>query len=104
MGAKKHNEIGLINGQRIKGDKMSQDQKSSGWESTGSRLDHLIEECSEVIKVASKIRRFGWDSYHPDDPEHTPNTKRLFNEMQDVEKRIMEMRQEMRIKSMMGGN
>lgn len=28
-------------------------------------LDVLIEECAEVIQAATKIKRFGWDRYHP---------------------------------------
>lgn len=49
------------------------------------RLEMLIEECSEVIKEASKVLRHGWDSYHPDDPRKTPNSFRLQRELTDVD-------------------
>ena len=49
------------------------------------RLTFLIEECSEVIKEATKIMRFGFDSYHPDDPQRETNRHRLMREMADLE-------------------
>ena len=48
------------------------------------RLAFLIEECGEVIQKATKIMRFGFDSYHPDDPQRETNRDRLFREMTDV--------------------
>lgn len=48
------------------------------------RLTFLIEECGEVIQEASKIMRFGFDSFHPDDPTRETNRARLFREMTDV--------------------
>jgi hypothetical protein len=42
-------------------------------------LDLLQEECAEIIQMISKIRRFGWSSYHPSDPEKKSN-HRLFND------------------------
>ena len=49
------------------------------------RLTFLIEECSEVIKEATKIMRFGFDSFHPDDPQRETNRYRLMREMADLE-------------------
>ena len=49
------------------------------------RLTFLIEECSEVIKEATKIMRFGFESYHPDDPQRETNRHRLKREMADLE-------------------
>ena len=43
-------------------------------------LVHLTEECAEVQQVAMKAIRFGWDSYHPDDPEKTLNSVLLARE------------------------
>ena len=31
------------------------------------RLVLVIEECSEIQHIASKILRHGWESYHPND-------------------------------------
>ncbi len=42
-------------------------------------MDLLQEECSEIIQIISKIRRFGFDSYSPYDPERRTN-RRLFND------------------------
>ena len=48
------------------------------------KLDHIIEEASEVIKEAIKIRRFGPFSYHPDDPKREANIVRLQYEVIDL--------------------
>lgn len=48
------------------------------------RLAFLIKECGEVIQEATKIMRFGFDSYHPADPTQETNRDRLFREMTDV--------------------
>lgn len=48
------------------------------------RLNWLIEECAEVVQEAVKIKRFGFDSYHPDDPTKETNRSRLQREMTDV--------------------
>ena len=54
------------------------------YKNIGSPLIRVIEECGEVIKVACKIDRFGWDNFHPDDPLKTPNIVLIRNEMNDV--------------------
>lgn len=46
-------------------------------------LTRLAEECSEVIKVVMKIKRFGMDNHHPHTPTLT-NGARLVAEMSDV--------------------
>ena len=38
------------------------------------RLVVLSEECAEIIQIAAKIQRFGFESYHPDDPAVTNRT------------------------------
>jgi hypothetical protein len=53
-------------------------------EITKELLVILMEECSEVSKIASKIYRFGPFDYHPDDPEHTPNVCLLEEEIGHV--------------------
>lgn len=46
------------------------------------RLDLLIEECTEVIKAACKIKRFGyWSTYGGN---HPPNIEELIAELGDV--------------------
>ena len=47
-------------------------------------LVFLIEECGEVISIASKILRFGYGSYNPYDPEKTSNRTLLEGELGDV--------------------
>ena len=34
----------------------------------GTPETRLIEELSELIQIVCKAQRFGWDSYHPNDP------------------------------------
>lgn len=46
-------------------------------------FDILIEECSELIQIISKIKRFGLDNYHPDTP-NISNKEKLIQEMGDV--------------------
>jgi NTP pyrophosphatase (non-canonical NTP hydrolase) len=46
------------------------------------RLDLLVEECSEVIKAAQKIKRFGYWSTHGG--SHPPNVKEFVEECGDV--------------------
>ena len=47
------------------------------------RLGMLVEECGEVIQIAGKILRHGYDSYHPNDPT-TTNRHLLVLELRDV--------------------
>jgi NTP pyrophosphatase (non-canonical NTP hydrolase) len=46
------------------------------------RLDLLVEECSEVIKAAQKIKRFGYWSTHGG--SHPPNIDMLMEELGDL--------------------
>lgn len=45
-------------------------------------LDRLQEECSEVIQVISKIRRFGPDNSHPQ--RSASNKQELVGELEDL--------------------
>lgn len=50
-------------------------------------LDILIEECSEVIQAASKIKRFGEGDMNPNDkdyPNGDNNAKKLLTELADL--------------------
>lgn len=44
----------------------------------------LIEECSEVQKCATKILRFGENSFHPDDEKQIKNSEKLADELADL--------------------
>lgn len=44
----------------------------------------LSEECGEVVQIIGKILRHGYESYHPDDEEKTPNREHLSNEVADL--------------------
>lgn len=48
------------------------------------RLYLLIEECSEVIKCATKVLRFGYDSINPYAPQDGSNLNQLELEMGDI--------------------
>ncbi len=50
-------------------------------------LDILQEEAAEVIQAVSKIRRFGWDNYHPSTPEQH-NLEHLEEELGDMQAMI----------------
>ena len=45
-------------------------------ESESELLNLLSEEAAESIHIVSKISRFGWDSYHPDDINKENNRSR----------------------------
>lgn len=47
------------------------------------RLAMLIEECGEVIQIAGKVLRHGYDSYHPDNPA-VSNRELLGRELTDL--------------------
>lgn len=47
-------------------------------------LGLLQEECAEVIQIASKINRFGFDSYNPYDQSGKSNRTLLEDEIGDV--------------------
>lgn len=47
-------------------------------------LDMLQEECAEVIQAVAKIKRHGAMSYHPADPQKTPNYVLMARELGDV--------------------
>lgn len=47
-------------------------------------LSLIAEEAAELIQAASKIMRFGEDSYHPNDPEQVQNWRHFEQEMADL--------------------
>lgn len=53
-------------------------------ESYRERMVILMEECAEVIQVASKILRHGSDSYNPFDTSRTLNRELLEREIGDL--------------------
>ncbi len=48
----------------------------------GKPSTRLIEECSELIQALCKVKRFGWDSRHPDTGKS--NRERVLEEVADV--------------------
>lgn len=52
------------------------------------KLDHLIEECAEVIQAAQKLKRFGPGPNVVNGVEYPDNITRLEEEMFDVERAI----------------
>ena len=61
------------------------DQK---YKHTGDSLIKTIEECSELIHILCKVRRFGWNNYHPKDKNKTENIKLVMNEITDLQECI----------------
>lgn len=44
-------------------------------EGQAERLHMLAEECAEVIQAVTKILRHGYDSYHPDQEDISPDKR-----------------------------
>lgn len=47
-------------------------------------LDMLAEEAAEVIQAVCKLKRHGPMSFHPKDPERTPNFVLMSRELGDL--------------------
>ncbi|MGO9481008.1 MAG: hypothetical protein ACLP05_04400 [Candidatus Kryptoniota bacterium] len=63
-------------------------------------IHRLVQECAEVIVEAQKIQRFGWNNYHPSDPDKTANHVRLHKGLLDVLKawnKLSEVKSELTI-------
>lgn len=46
--------------------------------------NQLMEECNEISIIASKIKRFGIDSFDPANPDQTTNRILLARELNDL--------------------
>jgi hypothetical protein len=62
------------------------------YENIGDPITCMIEECSELIHILCKVKRFGWKNWHPSDPSQYPNYLKVFDEIEDVEKRIARLK------------
>jgi hypothetical protein len=56
------------------------------------KLDHLAEECAEVILAIAKLKRFGPGPNVVDGVEFPDNIERLHEEMRDLEHAISKVR------------
>lgn len=58
------------------------------------KLDHILEECGEVITAYAKIIRFGPDSCDPTVPEEerVTNMDALLEELKDLESALVRYR------------
>ena len=57
----------------------------------GDIVTRTIEECSELIHILCKIRRFGKDNWNPYDPKKTTNREWAQKEKEDVERCLKEL-------------
>jgi len=62
------------------------------FDKTGSIETRTIEECSELIHVLCKAERFGWTNYHPEDEYQVPNYQLAINEINDLDRRLLELK------------
>lgn len=58
----------------------------------GGIVDCTIEECAELIHILSKVNRFGWKNWHPDDQTKTPNYELVSREIEDVDLKIRSLK------------
>jgi len=65
------------------------------YENVGDPVIKLIEECAELIHILCKVKRFGWWNWHPDDKTKETNYEHVMYEMNDVTKRINELKKYM---------
>jgi len=64
------------------------------YENIGDIITLTIEECSELIHILCKVKRFGWYCHSPKDDNKTPNFTLVKNEISDLEKRIAQLKEE----------
>ncbi|NLA32979.1 MAG: hypothetical protein GX864_03470 [Mollicutes bacterium] len=62
------------------------------YEKIGDPLAKLMKECGCVIQACYKYKMFGSHNYHPNDQNKTPNYRLVLNEIEDLEKRIDELK------------
>jgi hypothetical protein len=68
------------------------------YKTRGTPEIRLIEECSELIQMLCKAKRFGWSNYHPDDAAKIQNFDLVLNEIKDVEQSIGDFKKKHGIK------
>jgi hypothetical protein len=53
-------------------------------------VEHVIEECAELIHALQKAKRFGWDTYKPGNTR--TNRLHVIMEIRDVEDALNELK------------
>lgn len=61
------------------------------YKNVGEIETRVIEECSELIQILCKVKRFGVRNWHPDDKLKTPNYKLVQKEIKDVKQVLIEL-------------
>lgn len=65
--------------------------------SSADPLDHLVEECAELILALQKYKRFGPFKFSPFDPAKITNIDQVKLEMEDVNNAIERLSVQLRV-------
>ncbi len=74
---------------------------SKKYKRVGDIETRTIEECAEVIHILCKVKRFGWDDFHP--KHKIPNRVLVKNEIADLKACLNELEIVMIMNTKRGG-